>query len=229
MNRQLLVWMALWMTLTGFAQRTLVVNKGDVQSLLDAISEANRLNADQDAERLYILIPDGYYDLGETTLTRISGNQVALIGQSTEGTIIRNAPERRRGAKLESGILYVSGEIEFTHRRVKDFIKKEAQNQFLKLSRKQAAKIDCHVHEVSIKDTKSRWGSCSTLNNINYNWRLALAPKEVIDYIVAHEVSHLLHQDHSSEFWQCVAELCPNYLQGKNWLKSHGKELYVFE
>jgi len=154
------------------------------------------------------------------------GQSITLFGKPV---IIQDAPERRRGAKLEKGILYVSGEIEFTHRRVKDFIKKEAQNQFLKMSRKLATKIDCKVREVSIKDTKSRWGSCSSLSNINYNWRLALAPKEVIDYIVAHEVSHLLHQDHSAEFWECVAALCPHYEVGQNWLKIHGKELYIFE
>jgi pectin methylesterase-like acyl-CoA thioesterase len=86
------------MTLATYAQRTIIVEKGNVQSLLAAISEANHLNADSTAERLFILIPDGYYDLGETTLTRISGHNVAVIGQSMEGTIIRNQPD----VKIES-------------------------------------------------------------------------------------------------------------------------------
>ena len=73
------------MTLATYAQRTIIVEKGNVQSLLAAISEANHLNADSTAERLFILIPDGYYDLGETTLTRISGHNVALVGQSMRG------------------------------------------------------------------------------------------------------------------------------------------------
>jgi len=51
----------------------------------------------------------------------------------------------------------------------------------------------------------------------------------VIDYIIAHEVSHLAHQDHSYAFWECVENLCPNYEEGQNWLKEHGKELYIFE
>lgn len=155
-----------------------------------------------------------------------SGQKISLFG---ENIIIQHAPEKRWGARVENGVLYVSGSSEFTHRRVKDYIKKQAQKNFLSLSQKLAKKINCQVNDVVIKDTKSRWGSCSSLNNINYNWRLALAPQEVIDYIVAHEVSHLAHQDHSGEFWACVASLCPNYQKGQNWLKQHGKELYVFE
>jgi len=155
-----------------------------------------------------------------------SGQQISLFGKNI---IIQHAPEKRWGARVENGVLYVSGSSEFTHRRVKDYIKKQAQKTFLNLSQKLAKKINCQVNDVVIKDTKSRWGSCSSLNNINYNWRLALAPQEVIDYIVAHEVSHLAHQDHSEEFWECVASLCPNYQKGQDWLKQHGKELYVFE
>ncbi len=78
-----------------FAQRVILVEKGSTQSLLDAISEANKTNAAKDAERLVILIPNGYYDLGEKTLTRLSGNHVSMVGESTEGTIIRNAPDKK--------------------------------------------------------------------------------------------------------------------------------------
>ena len=82
------------MALTAFGQRTIVVKKGDAQSLLDAVRKANEMNADSGrAKRTYVLIPNGYYDLGETVLTQISGHNIAFIGQSTEGTIIRNAPD----------------------------------------------------------------------------------------------------------------------------------------
>ena len=86
------------MVLAARGQRVLLVEKGSAESLLATIAEANTLNADKDAERLFILIPDGFYDLGETVLTRVSGHNVALIGQSTEGTVIRNKPD----VKIES-------------------------------------------------------------------------------------------------------------------------------
>ena len=124
--------------------------------------------------------------------------------------------------------LCVGGEPVFLHRRVKDFIKREAKKQFLIQSQNLAQKIGCQLTGVSIKDTTSRWGSCSSLKHINYNWRIALAPPYVIDYIIAHEVAHLKHQDHSPSFWDLVKSLCPAAEAGKAWLKSHGNELYAY-
>jgi len=83
------------MVLWCYGQRVLLVDKGSAQSLLNAISEANKINESPDAERLTILIPDGYYDLGEKTLTRLSGHHVSMVGQSVEGTVIRNAPDKK--------------------------------------------------------------------------------------------------------------------------------------
>ncbi len=126
-------------------------------------------------------------------------------------------------------ILYVSGGREFLHRRVKDFIKKIAQEEFTKRSHELADKIDKKVNNVFIKDTKSRWASCSSLNNINYSWRLALAPEYVIRYIVAHEVSHLKHHDHSPYFWALVEYLEENANKGREWLVENGHQLYIYK
>ena len=153
-------------------------------------------------------------------------DKISLFGQIYK---IKHNPKTRSGVFIQDNIIYVSGDAEFLSRRVKDFIKTEAKKHFLSLSRRKAKRIDCQVNNVVIKDTRSRWGSCSTNNNINYNWRIALAPTEVIDYIVSHEVAHLEHQDHSRNFWNCVKKLCPKYLVGKNWLKTSSKELYIYE
>lgn len=126
-------------------------------------------------------------------------------------------------------ILYISGGKEFLHRRVKDFIKKIALEEFTKRSHEIADKIDKKVNNVYIKDTKSRWASCSSLNNINYSWRLALAPEYVIRYIVAHEVSHLKHHDHSAYFWALVEYLESDAKKGKEWLLENGHLLYMYK
>lgn len=155
-----------------------------------------------------------------------NGEIISIMGKEYT---INHCPQKRCGVLIDENNLIVSGSKEFLHRRICDFIKKNAKEELYKKSKILAAKIGCHVNSVSIKDTKSRWGSCSSLENINYNWRISLAPKYVIDYLVAHEVSHLLHQDHSREFWQCVKKLCPNAAKGRLWLKNHGKELYMYE
>ena len=117
----------------------------------------------------------------------------------------------------------------FLPRRVRDFIRREAAGRLLELSRQKAALIGCRVNRVTIKDTKSRWGSCSSLNNINYNWRIALAPMNAIDYLIAHETAHLRHRDHSKAFWNCVKTLCPFAESGRRWLKQNGGLLYAYE
>lgn len=155
-----------------------------------------------------------------------NGEKISLMGKEYT---INHCPQKRCGVMIEEDNIVVSGSKEFLHRRICDFIKKKAQEQLLKKSQTLANKIGCRVNHVSIKDTKSRWGSCSSLENINYNWRICLAPKYVINYLVAHEVSHLLHQDHSREFWQCVKKLCPDAAKGRLWLKNYGKELYRYE
>lgn len=79
--------------LTGSAQQVICVEKGSAQSLLDAVAQANKTNADKNARQLFILIPDGFYDLGETVLTRITGHNIAMIGESMKGVIIQNKPD----------------------------------------------------------------------------------------------------------------------------------------
>lgn len=98
MKQILLMVACLTMSLCALSQRVIVVEKSNAQSLLDAISKANEQNADSAAERLFILIPNGFYDLGETVLTRISGHNIALIGESMAGVVIQNKPD----VKIES-------------------------------------------------------------------------------------------------------------------------------
>ncbi len=141
---------------------------------------------------------------------------------------ISHRPKERGGVFFDGDKLIVCGAAEFMHRRICDFLKKLAHDKFLAASKKTAAKIGCIVNCVSIKDTKSRWGSCSSKNNLNYNWRVILAPRYVFNYLVCHEVSHLVHKNHSVFFWNCVKELCPDYEEGRAWLKIKGKDLYRY-
>jgi predicted metal-dependent hydrolase len=78
---------------------------------------------------------------------------------------------------------------------------------------------------VSIREQKSRWGSCSRKGNLNFNWRLLLAPLPVLDYVVTHELAHLKEPNHSPRFWALVASACPEYQTQRRWLRQHGREL----
>lgn len=83
------------------------------------------------------------------------------------------------------------------------------------------------VEAVRVKDQKTRFGSCSSKRNLNFNWRLVMAPKEVLDYVVVHEMCHLKYMNHSKEYWAYVESIMPNYKEYDNWLKENGNYLKV--
>ena len=112
-----------------------------------------------------------------------------------------------------------------------------AEQEFIKWYRQQARTIitgrvnlcstqaGLRYQRIKISGARRRWGSCSRSNNLNFSWRLVMAPLEVIDYVVAHEVAHLEHKNHSRRFWDKVAGLDPDYKQRRKWLKENGHRL----
>lgn len=80
---------------------------------------------------------------------------------------------------------------------------------------------------VTIREQKSRWGSCSQKGNLNFNWKLIMAPPQVLDYVVIHELCHLHEFNHSPRFWALVAAQQPDYEVWKKWLKAHAEDLYL--
>lgn len=84
-----------------------------------------------------------------------------------------------------------------------------------------------HYTSITIRDQKSRWGSCSSHGTLSFNYRLMMAPPKILDYVVVHELCHLTHMNHSKEFWSMVESILPDYKESKKWLKEHGGELTV--
>jgi len=82
------------------------------------------------------------------------------------------------------------------------------------------------VNRVTVRSQRTRWGSCSGRQTISLNWRLMMAPIEVSDYVIYHELAHLIHPDHSVDFWQVVADVCPSFKSARRWLKQHNHLLH---
>lgn len=88
-----------------------------------------------------------------------------------------------------------------------------------------AAQMGVTYHRITIRAQKTRWGSCSTKGNLNFNCLLVLAPPRVLDYVVVHELCHLLEMNHSLRFWAAVARVMPDYKEQRQWLRAHEREL----
>ena len=81
---------------------------------------------------------------------------------------------------------------------------------------------------VSLRDTRSRWGSCSAQGRLSFSWRLAMAPPEVLDYVAGHEAAHLVEMSHGQRYWEVVERIMPDYRRHRAWLKREGRKLHGF-
>jgi predicted metal-dependent hydrolase len=150
--------------------------------------------------------------------------------------LITHCPANRRGIWLEGGtpsqgsmpLLCVSTEAAFVPRRVRDFLIKEALRDIKAAVESHTSKLGVAHRKITLRDTTSRWGSCSSSGSLSFSWRLILAPHFVLDYLAAHEVAHLLHMNHSAKFWTTVARLTADTARAEAWLKAYGSGLLRF-
>ncbi|MEM6729737.1 MAG: M48 family metallopeptidase, partial [Pseudomonadota bacterium] len=110
-------------------------------------------------------------------------------------------------------------------RPAKAFLKLLARDRLTAASDAYAARLGRSYTRLTLRDTRSRWGSCSSTGGLSYSWRLAMAPPDVLSYVAAHEVSHLAQMNHSPAFWATVARLMPGYEAPRAWLRAHGAAL----
>ncbi|HEV7291810.1 MAG TPA: SprT family zinc-dependent metalloprotease [Devosia sp.] len=125
-------------------------------------------------------------------------------------------------------VLLVPGEPAHQARRLTDWLKSQAQEDLVARTALHAERLGVTVKVVKLREQKSRWGSCSSTGNINYNWRLILAPPFVLDYVAAHEVAHLVEMNHSAAFWATVKRTLPDMDRGRAWLKAHGRQVMAY-
>lgn len=116
-------------------------------------------------------------------------------------------------------------EINMTRKLMVSWLQKLARRDFTQRLQTWAEQMNVTYRGFRLKDQKTRWGSCSSLGNINLNWRLIQAPAWVIDYVVVHELAHLEELNHSKAFWSIVSKHCPKYREAKIWLKANGQAL----
>ena len=130
--------------------------------------------------------------------------------------------------RIEENNILVPGAIEFMERRVREWLRRLTRDTITLIAHAKAKIIGKTVKRVSLRDTSSRWGRCSHNGNLSFSWRLVFAPYEILEYVTCHEVAHLKHHNHSPAFWTQVAQFFPDYYNAKQWLKSHGQQLYAY-
>jgi len=107
--------------------------------------------------------------------------------------------------------------------------RREARARISLIVQSEAAALEVAYERLTLRDQRSRWGSCSSKGALSFNWRLVLAPHDVLDYVVVHEVCHLVEHHHGPEFWKLVERRRPGYRDSKRWLDEHGWEILAYQ
>ena len=181
------------------------------------VSEALRLvedRADWLVERIESLPPRTRFQ---------DGARFPILGREH---VVRHRPSGSGAPQMSDGELAVGGQAEFLPRRLTDWLKRRARLEIAPRARKMAAGLERPVGQISIRDTRSRWGSCAPNGNLSFCWRLVMAPEWVLEYVVAHEVAHLVVANHSREFWDVVEGLGVSPPEARAWLNQHGGTLH---
>jgi predicted metal-dependent hydrolase len=154
-----------------------------------------------------------------------AGAQILIRGETLE---IAPTGTRRGAVTIANGTVIVAGDAAHLQRRLIDWLKAEAKRDLIRASGFYAGAMGVKFHRLTVRDQKSRWGSCSSDGTLSYSWRLILAPPFVLDYVAAHEVAHLKHMNHGRNFWRLVLTHCPDASRAKTWLKQHGAALHAY-
>ncbi|EYD77353.1 Zinc metalloprotease [Rubellimicrobium mesophilum DSM 19309] len=130
------------------------------------------------------------------------------------------------GLRLEGDRLLMPGRADGLSGRLAGFLRAAARDRLAAACDRHAAALGRRYRKLTLRDTRSRWGSCTSDGDLMFSWRLVLAPPPVLDYVVAHEVGHLAEMNHSPAFWAVVERLCPGHEGPRDWLRAEGAGLH---
>lgn len=157
-----------------------------------------------------------------------SGRLLTIAGRDLRLSVSAGAPEGRFRVRLRDDTLQLTLPREdeaLIRAALEAFYRQQARDIFAERLAHWNVHYGYTWTRLSIKEQKTRWGSCSRAGALNFNWRLLLAPLPALDYVVIHELCHLKEPNHKAGFWALVALTCPDYREWRGWLRKHGHEL----
>ena len=160
----------------------------------------------------------------------VSGETFSYLGKNYRLKVLdgNTSSVKLRGGYLEA---IVSGSLGTKEEQIRSLLvkwyQKHARERLEEKTRRYAKILQVKPRSVSVKDYKSRWGSCSVKGDISYNWRIVIAPHRIVDYVVVHELCHILEHNHSPDYWRHVERVIPDFKECRQWLKQNSKQLEI--
>ncbi|MEM7270446.1 MAG: SprT family zinc-dependent metalloprotease [Pseudomonadota bacterium] len=155
-----------------------------------------------------------------------TGASIPVAGRTVR---IIHQPGRRRPPSLSGDALVIEGGSgDDAAKRIAVWLRERARAAVTPIAEDCAEALGGRLGRISLRDPKSRWGSCNARGDLSFSWRLAMAPPAVLDYVAAHEAAHLIEMNHSSRFWALVERLRPDWREQRDWLKREGAALHRY-
>ena len=153
----------------------------------------------------------------------ISGKAIPYLGKNYKLDVVKEPLE---GIVFDGKFLLSQQNLQIGKAILEQWYKQKAKEKITPMVEQYAKRLGVEYNDILISDLKYRWGSCTLKGNLNFNWRLIKAPQYVINYIVIHELAHLIELNHSDRFWNIVRVQMPNYIEAKEWLRENGETVF---
>ncbi len=152
-----------------------------------------------------------------------AGGEIDFQGQRIA---IRRDHVRSAGLSADGRVLLLPQGATQPGQLAKYWVRQQARRNLVAQCDAFCEQLRCSYSKLTLRDTRSRWGSCSAAGGLMFSWRLVMAPPDVLNYVAAHEVAHLVEMNHAPAFWQVVEQLMPAYQEPRKWLKDNGADLH---
>lgn len=159
----------------------------------------------------------------------VSGEAFPYLGRNYRLKVLQGdlSPTKLVNGRITVCVPDPSNQSHYIRRSLMNWYKRNAEKKIRDKVRRYENLVGVETGVVRIKEFKSRWGSCTPYGDLEFNWVIVMAPNRVVDYVVIHELCHLVHHDHSPQFWKEVERVMPDYQEHKEWLKVNGHGLVV--
>lgn len=210
---------------------TIKVEDGSVFVVVPKELEREKILQLVEAKHLWIIEKLAIHSESKPTREKeyVSGEAFPYLGRNYRLKVLQAdyAPVKLTQGRLVVTIPNDINKPHFTRNALVRWYKRNAEKKIREKVNRYADIVGVDTGVIRIKTFKSRWGSCTPYGDLEFNWLIVLAPNRIVDYVVVHELCHLLHHDHSPQFWKEVERVMPDYQECKNWLKVNSQGLVV--
>lgn len=207
------------------------VDEGEVIIVVPKLLERDKIDKLLASKHQWIVEKIAQYQTTSPATVReyVSGESLPYLGRNYRLKVLKGdlAPTKLLNGRITVTVPDLSTQTHYIRRALTNWYKRHADKKIREKVRRYESQVGVETGVVRTKEFKSRWGSCTPYGDLEFNWVIVMAPNRVVDYVVVHELCHLIHHDHSPQFWKEVERVMPDYKEHKEWLRGNAQNLII--